>query len=693
MNPTLPGNSPVPLPSAARRGPDLLGASGLRGSRLTDWLFRHVALLFALSSVVLIAGIGLTLLLAARGGMAHTGLHFFTSAEWDPESTHNIFGLLPFVYGTLVTATLALLIAVPLGLGAAIFLAELAPRWLSGPISFLVELLAAVPSIVYGFWAILNLVPILQLSVEPWLSARFGHIPFFMQAADSGTGQDYFAAGIVLAIMVLPFITAVSRDILKTVPQSQREAAYGMGATRWEAIKSVVLRYASGGIIGAVMLGLGRAIGETMAVTFVIGSATNFPERAVPASFSLFRPGYTMTSVLANQYPGPESDLHRSVLTEVALALFVLTIVINGLARILVWLTAMRAGGTTESAFSVQAKSAAALGTRALLAAAFTFGLLYQIAHDVQAKGIRGLFGLTALFALLLIALVAVNRIAPGKAYYTQWRKIGSGFALAVCALCAFTASAALIVIFYYVARLGLPTLNANFFSNPRLDGTGGNLHAIKGTGIFILFASLLGIPLGVLGGVYLAEFGNNRLGWCIRFAADLLVGVPSIVLGIFAAALIYVPLKGYQAMAGAFALGVMMTPTVMRTTEELVRLVPTALREGSLALGATHAKTVWQVVLPAARGGIVTGILLATARIAGETAPLLMVGCNTSLPEIRLDKTLASLPMQIYTLRDSTSSAAYQQLWGVALLLVLLVLVFSLLARYFTRDRMKTSA
>jgi phosphate transport system permease protein len=222
-------------------------------------------------------------------------------------------------------------------------------------------------------------------------------------------------------------------------------------------------------------------------------------------------------------------------------------------------------------------------------------------------------------------------------------------------------------------------------------------LHAIVGTIELILMACIMGVPLGVMGGIYLAEFGNNSVGFCIRYATDLLNGVPSIVLGIFAYALViaikkyaHAPAGGpsFQGYAGGFALGIMMVPTVMRTTEELVRLVPNGLREGSLALGATHARTVWNIVLPSARPGIVTGILLGVSRVAGETAPLLMVGCNSQLWSTNPSNAIASLPVQIYVLHDSVLPLALHQSWGVAVVLVLLVLVFNILARTLTRNR-----
>lgn len=254
------------------------------------------------------------------------GWGFLTSSTWDPFS--EVFGALPMIYGTLVSSLLGLIIAIPLGLGVAVFLSELAPSWLEKPLSFLTELLAGIPSVIYGLWGIFVLVPWLRDSVEPFLQNEFPNSPFF-QGAPYGFGM--LAAAIILSIMVLPIISSISRDVLKSVPNSQREAAYALGATKWEVTK-IVLSYAKSGLLGAIILGLGRAIGETMAVTMVIG---NRPQ----ISTSLLAPGYTMASVLANEFTEATSDLYLSSLIELALVLFVITIIINIFARLLVWST------------------------------------------------------------------------------------------------------------------------------------------------------------------------------------------------------------------------------------------------------------------------------------------------------------------------------------------------------------------
>lgn len=676
-----------------------LEVGGWGKAQVSDWIFRHLTLLFALSAILLILGIALPLYWNARPALHHMGLAFFTTADWDPvkagdgKLTGDLYGVLPFLYGTLVTSALAMLLAVPLGLGAAIFLAEISPRWLSTPLSFLIELLAAVPSIVYGFAALKYLVPVFQSRIEPWLNANFGQTPFF-SLPGALTGTDFLVAGVILAIMILPFVTAVARDVMRTVPSTQREAAYGLGATRWETIKGVVLRYGSSGIIGAAMLALGRAVGETMAVTFVVGNSLTVPTTSDPTSLSLFRPGYTMPSVLASQYPSPESDLHLSALILVALTLFFVTVLINALARGLVWLTRMQAN-SNASAWQTNAKTVIGTGGKYVGGGLLSAIFCYQIFRDIAARGFAGLFGSAGLLGLFLLALTLFNWRVPATAFYLRWRKFSSGFAIAACGLCALVASAALLALFFFVLRDGISSLTPQFFLPPNAaePEKGGILHAIVGTGILLLLASLIGIPTGIMGGLYLSEFGNHRLGGWMRFAADLLSGVPSIVIGFFAYTLIVKPAGANFGIAGGFALGVMMIPTVMRTTEELVRLVPMSLREGSLALGATHARTMWQVILPAARSGIVTGVLLAMARVAGETAPLLIAVGSSSLFVTNIRERLPSLPMQIYMLADKPNELAQRQSWGASLVLVLLVLIFSLLARFATRSKMRQTA
>jgi phosphate transport system permease protein len=314
----------VPLPRAFFLTP--------RGSLWGDRIFQGVVYSAVGLFVMVMVGIVAALMVESMPAIRRFGFSFVTGQEWDP--VQEAFGALPFIYGTLVSSLVGMFIAVPLGIGAAIYLAELAPFWARSPIGFLIELLAAVPSVVYGLWGIFVLAPFLRTWIEPILGKTLGFLPLF-QGPPYGVGM--LAAGLILSIMTVPFIATVSREVLLAVPNTQREAALALGATRWETTWMAVLRYGRSGLVGAVLLGLGRALGETMAVTMVIG---NRPEIAL----SLFAPGYTMASVLANEFTEATSDVYLSALVYIGLLLLVVTVIVNSAARLLVWTV----GGTVK---------------------------------------------------------------------------------------------------------------------------------------------------------------------------------------------------------------------------------------------------------------------------------------------------------------------------------------------------------
>jgi phosphate transport system permease protein len=305
------------------------GSAGGRvaASAVGDRIYHVVITVFALCIPFLLIFLAFEIGKAAWPAFAKSGLSFLTSSEWNVGAGK--FGAAPAIFGTLVSSAIALIIATPLAIGVAIFLSEFAPRWLQQPVAFLVDLLAAIPSVVYGLWGVFVLVPMLREHVMPFLrdTLHLGVTPLFNGPA---YGPSMLAAGLILAIMALPYISAVSREVLRAVPRSQREAALALGATRWEMIWDAVLPYARSGIIGGIILGLGRALGETMAVTMVIG---NRPE----ISASLFAPGYTMASLIANEFSEATNDLHLSALMAVGGVLFVITIIVNAIARWLVW--------------------------------------------------------------------------------------------------------------------------------------------------------------------------------------------------------------------------------------------------------------------------------------------------------------------------------------------------------------------
>jgi phosphate transport system permease protein len=290
-----------------------------------DRAFPRLTMVFALVLVALLVGMIVVLNIDAAPAIKQFGLGFFGSQTWNP--VKQIYGALPAIYGTLLSALIGLLIAIPISLGASVFLVELAPNWMRGPVSFLIEMLAAIPSVIIGLWGLYVLVPVVRNPVESWLGGHLGFLPLF-QGPPFGFG--FLSAGILLAIMVIPIITAVSRDAMKAVPITQREAMLALGATRWETISKAVIPYCRSGLIGAIILGLGRAVGETMAVTMVIGNGYKLTD-------SLFSPGTTIASKIANEFTDASNSLIIGSLVELAVILFGISLLINVVARLLVW--------------------------------------------------------------------------------------------------------------------------------------------------------------------------------------------------------------------------------------------------------------------------------------------------------------------------------------------------------------------
>ena len=304
-----------------------------RATFFGDRIFSSTTLVLALSVLALIFGLAYELIRASSLSLHQFGPHFLVSSDWDP--VNDQYGAAPFIYGTFVSSALALIIAVPLSLGVALCLSELAPDWLKRPIAFLVELLAAIPSVVYGLWAIFVLGPWLRDHVEPVLSGTLGFLPLFQ---GPHTSVSMLSAGVILAVMIVPFISAVSTDVFHAVPHTLREAALALGATKWETVRMAVLPPSLSGVVGAIILGLGRALGETIAVAMVIGNSPNI-------SKSLFMPSSTLASVIANEFAEATTDLYQSSLIELGLVLMAMAIVLNAFARLLVVGAMRRRGG------------------------------------------------------------------------------------------------------------------------------------------------------------------------------------------------------------------------------------------------------------------------------------------------------------------------------------------------------------
>jgi phosphate transport system permease protein len=294
-----------------------------------DRVFAAGVTALALLVPLTLAAITLLVFVDAWPSLTRFGLAYLTTTVWDP--VHLVFGAAAYVYGTLVTTIVAVVLATPIAVGAAIYLTEFAPRWLRAPVAFLIELLAYIPSIVYGLWAIFVMVPIMRNQIEPALQGSIGRLPVIGHLfSGSPVGLDLLSGGVILAIMILPILMAISREVLLAVPPTQREAMIGLGATRWEAVSRAVLPYARPGILGGAVLGVGRAFGETMAVTMVVGNSSR------DITGSLFVPGYTLASAIANQFVEADSEIYFSAIVEVALVLLLVALVVNSVARVLI---------------------------------------------------------------------------------------------------------------------------------------------------------------------------------------------------------------------------------------------------------------------------------------------------------------------------------------------------------------------
>lgn len=660
------------------RAPQRAGvARGKLWPRLVDRFFSSASLGFGLLILVLIVWIGYRLYRDSALTRHAFGLGILTETTWDVP--HHIYGAATFIFGTLISSLVAMVVAVPVGIGAALFLTEVAPKWLATPISFMVELLAAVPSIVYGLWGFTVLCPWLQARVSPGLHESLGANPLF---AGTPVLTNVLAAGLILAIMIVPFITAVSREVIRTVPTNLREASTGLGSTRWETIKNVVLPSSKVGISGACILGLGRAIGETMAVIMVIG---NTPQ----IKASLLQPAYTMSGLIANQFNEAYIDkMQMSALLEIALILFAITLIVNVGARLLILFAKGRYGrGAPDDSGWGRVKRGLSFGAEFVGANAFRVLLLglvaLQVGCDLRAYGPTALLRPFEILCASLGAIYLGFRVAASRT--TRLRHTLDGVMRGVFGLCGFLAVFVLGAVLWYVASQGYPGLNLQLFTEPPhpVGVPGGGLeNAILGTIELVLIAGAVGIPIGLLAGVYVAEFSTGRLGPIVRFAADVLNGIPSVVIGLFAYAAFVLPFGHFSAWAGGLALAVILIPTVARTTEDMLRLTPNSYREAALGLGATKAQMIRTVIIPAARAGVVTGVMLGIARIAGETAPLLFTAFGSEVMDMRPSQPVSSLTLKIYVYAISPYKDWIQQAWAGALVLLLFVLILSLAAR-----------
>lgn len=637
-------------------------------SPLPEILFRAATRGAGLFILTLVATMLVVLFLDAYPALKDAGSYrMFSSSSWIPKPADDglpTFGSLALIWGTVVTSVIAMAIAVPLGVASAAYLSEVAHGSVKKAGAFLIELLAAIPSVVYGFWGLFFLAPLVQKAFDAVGGPNTG-------------GNGILSAGLILAIMVLPYITAISFDVCQAVPRSQREGALAVGASQWQTIWLVVLPYARPGIFAASFLALGRALGETMAVTMLIGN------QAV-IDLSPFATGNSIASKIANSLNEADDPTVRSALIGLSLILFAVTAAFNVSARLL--LRRLTQGpkprpfvpsGTVSDELteaptappSEPVRSHAKFWNRTMLGV------------------ITGCFVATVIPLFLILGYIAVRG-----------------------------ATALQPSLFTMNARPNIPDDKLDEYKEALANGQpvpqdeigrplrrGGLGHAMLGSAMIVGIATVLAVPFGLLAAIYLAEARNSKLANTVRFVTELLGGVPSIVIGIFAYAVLVVPTYsylrgvdtplGYSAWAGAFALAVMMIPIVVRSAEESMRLVPEPLRHASYALGANRMQTTLRIVIPASLPAIVTGIFLAIGRIGGETAPLLLTAFGTDGWPSSPAKPTAFLPGYIYKYSTSPYRDWQEQAWGGALVLLAVVMLVNVGIRLLAGKRMVAAA
>lgn len=569
---------------------------------------------------------------------------FLFGQQWNPTGSSPEYGIFPLIIGTILVMAGAMAIAVPLGIGSAIFISELAGPRLRTIIKPAIELLAGIPSVVYGFFGLVVL--------TNWIRISF----------DIPTGETWLAGSVLLAIMALPTIVSVSEDAINAVPREYKEGSLATGATGWQTISRVIIPSALSGITAAVILGIGRAIGETMAVLMVTGNAAVIPHPI----WNIVSPIRTLTATLGIETGEvPIGSLHYHALFGIAVMLLIITLVINLSATII--LSRIRSAQTC----CVVKKQ--------------------RLSDETRGK-IRHILVYTFIgIALLLVAVAAgilpcIILILLGIAARLTWKRISPKMMQKIAYTLLFAAVVTVIVVLVIllldIIIKGLPVLSWEFITGyPSNLGRGGGIFpAIIGTIYLVTGAILIALPLGIGATIYLSEY--TREGWVtktIRTGVDLLNGTPSIVFGLFGFAFLVIFIGfGVSLLTGWIVLALMVLPTIIRTSEEALKSIPNAMREGSLALGASKWQTIRKVVLPAAVPGIITGIILSIGRAAGETAPIMftaVVFTSRFLPDSIFEPVMA-LPYYLYILSTSVPGAQ-QNAYGTALVLLITVTLF----------------
>ena len=642
-----------------------------RRSRTDNDQIMKVVLTAIASVAILIVFLIIVFTLSSTGSaLSEVGiLEILFGTTWSPSS--GAYGAAAIIIGTLLVTLGAIIVALPLGLGAAIYLSEIASPKVRNILKPVCEIFAGIPSVVYGFFGLLVLLPLLQDIFPDQLVYS----------------QSWLAASILLGIMALPTVISVAEDAIHSVPQSYREASLAMGATRWETTIKVVVPAAISGITAAIILGIGRAIGETMAVMMVAGNAAVLPD-PIWNIFSLIS---TITGILALEIPEASTgDLHYSALFLLAVILMVLVLVINLASRVIIKRMRRKLGVEPPRVplFFKRTKPRETSSMenwitehKALIVQAFVYVCIFVFVWMMASLFVTDVLALG--YAIVVTVVVFALRNVFDRFNTTVKQQFAHGTMTAIMVIVV----AILIVILGYILINGLSVIDWEFLTtSPENSGRdGGIAPAIVGTIELIIGTALISLPLGIFTGVYLSEYAKDtKFTRLIREAIDLLNGTPSIVFGLFGLAFFVRTLDfGVSMVAGWFVLAFMIMPVIIRTTEEALTAVPHDLREASMAMGASKWRTTVRVVLPAAMGGVMTGTILALGRAAGETAPIMFVAAVSSATNpyaSSIFDSVMALPYHLYYLATHVVGSTDMQ-YGTATVLLVIVLGMFLVA------------
>ena len=662
------------------------GFSRNRSMHTLDHIFKYVACICGILILLILAAVAIFLLFRATPLIfADRNQLSSVYADFTGGKSHNFLSyVIPLIFGTVLMSALALCFAFFVAIGIALFISHYAPKKIVPFLSSVVDLLAAIPSVIYGLWGGLVLVPAMYPFWD-WISRFLSWIPLFAGPV-ANPSRCAATVSLVLAVMILPIITSMARDIFQQAPRLQQEGALALGATKWEMIKLAVLPFAKSGIVSASMLGLGRALGETMAVLMILSPGFTFGINIFKASQN-----QTIAANIAAQYP-EANGLGVSALIGTGLVLFVISFVVNFVARKI-------AVNTSANRLNIFAK-------------------FKKFVKSIKSKKLNQVSSSVSSVSSDLVSssstspVIDFDKFSPTRSSIALRKRkdflmhvlIFLSFIVAIIPL----ASLLLTTIIHGIKRFNIDFLthNMTYVVGGNATGTGGYggiLHAIIGTLEITLGAMVISIPIGLMCAVYLIEYANGRrIARIINLMVDVMSGIPSIVAGLFAFSMFAILLgpgtiNGFE---GSVALSILMIPTVVKSAQEMLKIVPNDLREASLALGVTKQRTITKVVLRTALPGIVSGCILAVARVIGETAPLLMASGFIASTNFNLfEGQMTTLPVYVYQEYSKLSANCpanapdscvttipMERAWSAALALIVIVLLLNIIGRVVAR-------